>query len=157
MTKVSTVHDALESIITTSLSTYSGAKLNPHSLELNPEVMLQKGYGIVYGPGSNTNRQVGCHLSVSRQFIVLLTNLVSSQKGDEDGREALEKALLEDCVTLIKAIEDNPSLSTTAGVGGPALSAQWVSDDGVEYLNNKNSSFMFCQLVFDIEYMESLE
>lgn len=154
MSGVSTVHVALKSLITTTLTGYS--RINAYQLQNNPDLMLDKGYGISYGPGTNTNRQVGCHLSVSRAFLVLLTKQVTTMEYDEDGMTELEKSLLEDSILLVKAIEDNPTLATSAGQDGPAMSAIWESDEGIEFLEGKSGSYLLCQMTFNIEYMEAL-
>lgn len=149
MTKISTIRAALETIILGVVSGYQKIP-NPYELEKISNVILRQGYGIAFGPGSNTERQLSCQLSIDRDFAVILTREVAATEHDASGRETIEKSIFEDQYLIIKAIEKDSDLLATAS------RARYVSDNGLEYVGLENSRYFVLVSTFATEYFENL-
>ena len=148
MTSISNIRAALETMIDGVVTGYTKIA-NPYELEKISNVILRKGYGIAFGPGANTNREL-CQMSVDREFSVVLTREVAATEHDADGRETVEKAIFEDQHLIIKAIEAD------ASVGGTASRGRYISDGGIEYVGIENSRYYALVSNFAIEYFEQL-
>lgn len=148
-TQITAIRDQIKTLVETALPSYRQIA-NPYEIEKSPNVILRLGYGIAFGPGTNTNRELGCQLSVDREFAVVLTREVTALENNPDGREDVEKALFEDHYSLIKAIEKDPDLGETAA------RARYVSDSGLEYVALDNSRYFVLVSSFACEYFESL-
>lgn len=149
MTKISEIREQLETLITTALTGYRQIP-NPYEIEKTSNVILRKGFGIAFGPGTNTERMLSCQLSVDRDFSILLTREVAVTEHDAAGREAVEKSIFEDLHLLIKAIETDADLATKAS------RARYVSDNGLEYVGLENSRYFLIAATFAAEYFESI-
>jgi hypothetical protein len=62
MSTISSIYDALETLVSTELTDYTRLS-DSYFLEENPEIELTKGYGIVIGALQNTNRLLSCDLT----------------------------------------------------------------------------------------------
>ena len=149
MTKISQIYAALETVIETELPTYRKIP-NPYDSSANANVILRQGYGIVAGAGSNTNRVLGCEMSIARDFGVILTKQIAKTEHDADGRTNQEKALFEDQYLLVKSLEKNPSLTGTAAKVG------FVGDNGIEVLDLETGRYFVLVSQFNVEYFENL-
>jgi hypothetical protein len=149
MSKITEIRDNLQTLIETALPGMVQIP-NPYELEKTANIILRKGYGIAFGPATNTERQLGCQLSIEREFAVILTKEVTATDHDSSGREAIEKAIFEEQYLLIKAIEQSPDLS------GSASRARYLSDNGLEYVGLENSRYFVLQSTFACEYFEQL-
>lgn len=150
MSKISTIREDLETIIDGLLTGYQKIP-NPYELEKISNVILRKGYGIAFGPGANTNRQLGCQLSVDREFAIILTREVAATEHNAEARETVEKSIFEDQYLIIKAIEKDADL-----LGSSAANARYVSDNGLEYVGLENSRYFVLVSNFSTEYFENL-
>jgi hypothetical protein len=148
MTAISNVYTALESFVAAQLPTYKRLA-NGYAIEANSELILTKGWGLAIGPGTNSNRFVGCKHSTARQVVITLTNQASATEHDLANHKAQELAILEDAYKLRKAIESDPDLATTVAI------ATWSDDTGIEFLEGDRFRFYRIGLTFNVEYIES--
>lgn len=151
MSKVSDIYEALLDVLEAQLPSYTRIP-NAYDAGATPEPMLRKAYGIGFGPSSNTNRVVGCQMSVARTFDVLIVRQVTTTENNTAARAALEKEVFEAQKLVIAAIENNPSLSQTCA------NAAFVSDSGLDFVTGQTSQQKYFLLVstFACEYLENL-
>jgi hypothetical protein len=149
MTKITEIREEIETIIKAALPGYRQIP-NPYEIEKTSNVILKKGFGIAFGPGTNSERLLSCQLSVDREMAVILTRQVSSTEHDTDRREAIEKELFEEHFLIVRAIERDPSLNNKAA------RARYTSDNGLEFLSLENSRYFVLQSNFAFEYFEDL-
>lgn len=149
MSKITDIYDAWVTLVTAELPDYRRLP-NPYEASANANVILNKGYGIVAGAGSNTERKLGCKLSIARDFGIILTKQIAKTDHDTSGRANQEKALFEDQYTLIKALEMDPELS------GTAAKAFFVGDGGLEILELETGRYFVLASQFNVEYFETL-
>lgn len=148
MSEISTLYDAWISKIETSLSSYTRIP-DPYDPEANSTLLLTKGYGLGMGPATNVERFAAPKMSIRREFFVVLTNRITATESDSSGRGSLEKSLMEDHYTLVKAIEGEPTLN------GAAQVSRYVSDGGIEFLSGQRAKHFLLEIVFESEYFES--
>ena len=149
MSKVTTVYNALQALIEANLTSYSKIP-NPYVVDDNVALLLTKGYGIGYGAGENTERQVGCFLSINRLFTVVLVNQVTVTENNLTGISSLEKALMEDAVTLLDALEQDADLQ------GNSIKAVYRSDSGIGFIDSELGKYLLLEIEVGIEYLENL-
>lgn len=149
MSKISTIYDNLVTAVGGALTDYDQIS-NPYSPDENCELFMQKGFGIAFGPGANSERQVGCKLSVKRTFDVILLNLCGTTDNNLADVENFQKTMHEDQLLIIKAIEKDPDLDATVGM------IKFVDDSGLEFLETINNKFFLLQSTFMVEYFENL-
>ena len=148
MTKVSDIYDALNTLISGTLTTYSKLP-DPYNVEDNTELFLKKGYGIAFGDDTNTNRKVGCQkITINQQFEIPLMNLVTATDSNATGHASLEKLLLEDKFKIIKALENDNDLS------GSAMQARYIGGSAITYLEGDRGKYLLTGLFITIEYLE---
>jgi len=151
LTKISTIYDGWITLIDAELSGYTRIA-NPYDPEQNANLILEKGYGVGFGPGSNTGRFVGKLASIERDFNIVLVNKILALDGDQDNRAAIEKSLFEDQFKLTKALEINPTLAEAS------IKTFYISDGGIEFLKTENtkSKYYLLESVYSSEYLEDL-
>jgi len=149
MSKITEIRNEFETVIK-SVLTSARQIANPYEIEKTANVILKNGFGIAFGPGTNTERQLSCQLSIDREIAIVITRQVSATEHDTARREEIEKDILEDQFLVIKAIERDPSLNNKAA------RARYTSDNGLEYLLLENSRYFVLQSNFAFEYFEDL-
>lgn len=152
MSIISTAYDALLTRVETVLdvATNGHTRLpNPYKPEENNERFLVKGYGIVMGAGSNTQRLVNCKFTVNRQMEIVLTRQYFAREDDASAKADTEKALFEDQYLLINDFEKDISIN------GQTMYTRWESDSGIEYVSANTDRFLMLRTIFSLEYLES--
>lgn len=147
-TSISTIYDALVSLLSSKLTGYIQLP-NPYAPEENNELYLNKGFGVAFADGENTQRFVGCKLSVARTFNIILVNRIVTTDHNTTVRGSLEKSIMEDEFTIINELEKNPTLQ------GSAFKSLFVSDNGIEYLEGERMKYLFLVFNINIEYLEN--
>ena len=149
MSAFSTIYDAVDSLVSTALPSYTKA---PKSiiLEENPNLLMNSGYIISWGDGQNTNRFASCKLSISRIFTISLMNKVVSLETNATQLATQEKNMFNDQLTLVRAIENDVTL------GGTAVRSVYSSDGGIEFLAGDRINYYLLQTDLEIEYIENL-
>jgi len=149
MSKISTIYDNLVVAVNGSLTDYDQIT-NPYAPDENCELFLDKGFGIAFGPGANSERQLGCKISIKRTFDVMLINLCGTTENNLDDIENFQKTMHEDQFLIIKALENDSDLSTSAA------QIKFVDDNGLEFLETDRNKFFLLQSTFMVEYFENL-
>lgn len=149
MSLVADIYDKLHVIMSTELSTYTRIP-NAYEPNENPELFLRKGYGIGYGAGTNTNRQICDKFSIRRTYTIVLINQVYSTMTNSSSRGTFESSLMNDQKTLINAIENDITLT------GSCINARFVGDSGIEYVDGDSNKYILIESSFDIEYLETI-
>lgn len=151
MSIISNAYDALLTRLDTLYPSLSGWNRlpNPYKPEENTELFLRQGYGVAMGPGQNTNRQVNCKFSVSRDMVVILTRKYDALENDAVGKAVTEKQLFEDQYALINDLEQDISIN------GQTMYTRYISDGGIEYVRGDTDRFLILRTVFSLEYMET--
>lgn len=127
---------------------------NPYQVEQNTLATHDKGWGIALGPGSNTNRNLSCKLSINRTITVTFLRRRYANEMDIVPKETAEKQILEDQYILIKDFEKAPALNnSTSGI----TRFQYDSDGGIENVFEGNEAFIKLATTYNLEYFEHLE
>ena len=149
MSKISTLHDAIVTKISTNLSSYTQIP-NPYLIEEAPQTLLKKGFAVSIGPGTRTDRLLGCEVSWQRTFTITLINFVNARDNDTTSRETLIKNFLEDHYTLLTKFEID------GGLSGTAIDGIVTQDSGVEYIEIDTKPFILTEIELSVEYIEDL-
>ena len=151
MSKISTVFDNFVTLVDGQLTDHRQLP-DPYNIEDNMERILEKGYGVGYGAGTNTKRLVGCE-KVSREIelILVITRMMASTRHDITQLSTIQKNLHEDLFLVEKELcKNDPQLSNTVS---KAELLGWVELEPVEGERFKyirlGSSFLF-------EYFETI-
>ena len=149
MSKISTILDNLRTRVSTVLPTHKQLPFN-REIEENDTLFLSKGYAIAVGPGSNTNRNLSCRLSIARTAIITVTRAHFGVDRDITVRNTLEKDLLEDQFLIIDDLEKDPSLESVVA------QIKYESDNGIEEVFVDTGHFLKIETVYSFEYLETL-
>lgn len=149
MTKISTLHDAIVTKISSNLSSYTQIP-NPYDIPSNPKSLLTRGFGVAIGTGVRTDRLVGCQVSWERSFLITLVNYVNTTDTKITVRENITKGLLEDHYTLLTEFEID------GGLSGTATDAIINADGGVELLEFDEKPHFIMEIELVCEYIEDL-
>lgn len=151
MSKISDIFDDMNSEIAALLP---GATQFPDvlSLDTQPTGYLTFGFGVVFGPAVNTNRELGCKLSIQRSMAVVLTRLIGATDTDTGAFSAAQKQILEDQFLLIRNWEQEVTLAN-----GKAK-ILFSGDGGLEVLSTQDQAGRFFVLTsdFSVEYFEDI-
>lgn len=151
MSKISTVYGYIEDIIQAALPTYTKIP-DPYAVGGTAEALLRKAYGIGIGPGRNTEEDYGDVVTMEREFSVILVRQVTTTDNNSTARNALELALMEDHLTLVKAFQASAELDATVSV------STFDADGGIEFLAGDlpTQKYMMIVLSFITRYSENL-
>jgi hypothetical protein len=150
MTTISSVVDALETIVSSALPDWSRLP-NPYQTEANNKLVMAKAFGIAVGDGQPQRLELNNYGNV-RQFAVILVNQVFATEHDIEGRVAVDKELLEAYSTLRRAVE----LSQTLGLNG-VINTTYQSDTGLGFMSGADGlQFMVISIGFSVLYKETL-
>jgi len=159
MSAISQAYDAIETVVTTALPSASGwaQLINPYVPEANDDLTYEKAWGIAFGPGQNTNRQVGCDVSIQRSFTVTLcrkTYAGTLNRAPEQlsARKTAEKALFEDLKIIINDLEKSPTTNSS----NPIIKTSYVTDSGLEFVRGDSQNLLMIRAEFQTEYFEVL-
>ncbi len=153
MSKISTIHTALISIIGTTLFPEASGYFrlpNPYKLEKNPDIYLSQGWGLRIDEATNPRRQLSKSLTIDRVVRVPMTRKLYALAEDPVGRADAEKLLLEDHFLLVKQLETNATINESA------INANYISDSGVQMVRDTEDTFLFLETVFTVQYFENL-
>lgn len=149
MSVATTIFDNLIALVDSSLSGYTELP-DRITTEANPDRMLTKGFAVAYG-GEDNEKRILCNIAtLERSFSVILSNAIISTEHDTDRRKTLEKNIIEDAYTFIKALMNDITL------GGVAIDASYESQSAIEYLVDKddNDNFLVLSLEIAVKYQE---
>jgi len=148
MTVVSDIFDALDSLLDSTLSDYQEFP-NPYALESNADRILKKGYGFAYGPGTNSNRLVGCKHTFVQEFIVVLTNEINTTDHNLSAFKNIQKAIMEDVNSVFLAIENDEDIN------GTAVKAIYTSHGGLEIPEGDRDRYLSVEMSVEVEFFQN--
>ena len=149
MSDLSTIVDNLAAKVEATLSGYVRVA-NPYVVERNDQLALARGYGVGIGAGRPQNLYLGGKRAWERTFNVLLINLVTASPTDASGNATGEKALIEDCRSLARALELDQTLS------GVCTKIDYLGDSGVTLSESEIHKYISVSIDFAILYEEAL-
>jgi hypothetical protein len=147
-TKIEEIYDAICDILETSLSDYKRIT-NPYELTENSFLLLGKGYGIAIGPGTDTERYVGCLITERRSFAISIIRRMETTQNNLDKRVMIEKDILIDHDVLRKAFYNDSTL------GSKAIKSTITDDSGINFIDSDRLKFLAIELNLEVEYQES--
>jgi len=149
MSIAATIFDSLITLASGSLTGYTELP-DRITTEANSELMLVKGFAVVYGDEINENRILCNILTLERSFSLILSNAMTTTEHNTEARKTLEKNIIEDAYTFIKALMNDNTL------GGVAVDASYESQSAIEYLvdQDDNESFLVLSLDITVKYQE---
>jgi len=148
-TSSTTIFNNLVTLTGTALSAYTRIP-NPYALNENTGLYLKKGYGVAFGPGTRQDFHVGCKIGYQRIFNIVLTNLMAATEHDTTTRSGIEKALLEDFISLRIALEQDPTLSQSC------IKTEYGTDSGILYGATEEVKFITINIDLLCLYEEAL-
>lgn len=153
MSVISTAYDQMISRLGTlfpvTSATYQRLS-NPYDLESNASTMLDQGWGLAIGPGSNSNRNLCSVVTTVRTMNVVLTRCADAGENDDTTRDGVVKALLEDARSVVNDFERNVRLDTSD------TNCRFVSDGGVESFGGSEGSMYYAiRLTFEAEIFDA--
>jgi len=146
--RIEEIYDALATVIETALPAYVRFP-NPYVITENTYLHMKSGFGLAIGPGTDTERLVGCQLSWQRSFTVVLVKQVTTTQNNTALREGIEKDILDDHDALRKAVYANSTL------GSRAIKTTLISDGGVNFIDGDRLKFLSMEIEIVTEYLES--
>lgn len=149
MSDISTVYDAIITRVEAVLTSHKRLS-NPYKPDENSEKVLNKGYGVRFGPGVNTNRQFN-KLSVERTFGIVLTRRVYATEQAASKKASTEKSLFEDQKLILEDIEGDPTLGTSV-----VVKAAYTEDSGLEFVFVEKDNFLSLESIITVEYFEDI-
>lgn len=123
---------------------------NPYDVSDNNVQFLRQGFGLAIGPGTNTNRQLSCKMSVSREFRIVLSRSLDALEFGIDNKDASAKLLLEDAFTAVKSFEKEFRLDDDL------FNTIFISDTGIQPLAIDNFSIIYMEMTFNVELFDTL-
>lgn len=159
MSAISLAYDALNTLIGTTLPAASGwaELINPYVPESNDELTYEKAWGLAFGAGNNSNRVIGCEMSIQRSFTVTLCRKTFAgvlNRGPEQliARKTAEKALFEDLKLIVNELEKNVTVNNST----PIIKTVYVADSGLEFIRDDSHNLLMIRAEFQTEYFEKL-
>ena len=146
-TKISTIYDALVSVVGGVITTYKRIP-NPYFIDENNQLLLAKGFGIGVGSGTRRDLEV-CKLAWNRIFTVVLVQQITTTDNNVNDRIDIEKAMLEDHFAIIRAIESASTLN------GNDIKADVLGDSGMQFLTGDRLKYLSISIDINILYQET--
>ncbi len=156
MSNISTAYDAIKTRMETLFPVGSGyiQLVNPYDVDENTDSALKLGWGISFGSGTNTKRELSCRLSVARTIDITFTRARFRSEFNVAQQETNEKLLFEDQYLLIKDLEKEPAINNA--VSGITVFT-FESDGGVESVTGESDAYIKLVSSFNLEYFENLQ
>lgn len=149
MSTISIIYDNFKTILST-IYPNKRELTNPIAIERNADQLLTNGYGLSVGNAVNTNRLVGCQLSVSRDFTITITRQVEGINKDTASLDSAEKSLLEDHLLIINEAYKNGQLNFIC------TKVNYTSDSGIVEIITDQKKFLMIQIILSVEYFETI-
>ena len=150
MTKLTDAYAALRSFVSTALTGYTELT-NPYVIEDNSGLFLRQGYGVAYNTGDTTNRRANGSYTADHYLTVTITRLVAVTPNDGAGLRTLIDSIYTTADALIKAVENNPTLTAQVAV------CDWQSYGQIDFIIDEEGTdkFIALPLNFRVQYFET--
>lgn len=152
MSQPSLIYDAYLSLVDTELADYARI---PNGLDIigSGGILRCKGYAIIPTDGINTERLVGCKLSVIRNYTVSLVQQMTATVNNATSIDTIYKDLMEDALLVQTAVERSTVLNDSSNGLGVS---KFTDDSGVFFLAGEREKFIQLDMNFETEYFVSL-
>lgn len=149
MSKISTIYDLLYTKLQETLTDHVELQYS-NDIELNNDLAMKKGFAIHPGSGNITRRFGMCHYSIARN--ITITNTLANYGYDtlSASKKTSEKAVLENQIKIIEAIERDNQLSQNV------MKIDFSGDGGIEYIHVDQKNYVMLKSVFNVEYEEKI-
>jgi len=151
MSNISDAFDAIKALMQTTLPGHNQLT-NPYDIGENTTEQLLKGWGLAIGPGLNTQRQIGCDISIQRTFSIPLTRARHGNSLITSNKESNEKLLMEDHFLVVKAMEKDATVNDNLTITRCIFSG----DGGIESVYADEDHYITIVASFELEYFEDL-
>ena len=148
MSKIQEIYDALIVVIAGQLPDYTRLP-NPYAVEENTFLHMRSGFGVSIGPGTDTERYLGCLVTWQRDFTITLVRQVFTTQNNTALRVDLEKDILDDHDNLMKAVYNNSTLS------GKAIKTTAIADSGLSFIDGERLKFLAMEITVQVEYEDN--
>jgi hypothetical protein len=148
LSQIETIYDALVALVAAELPDYMRFP-NPYVIDTNTFLHQRSGFGVSIGPGTDTERYLGCLVTWQRDFNVTLVRQITTTPNNTALRSAIEKEILDDHDKLRKAIYLSNTLS------GNAIKSTLIADSGLNFIDGDRLKFLALEMTVQIEYEES--
>jgi hypothetical protein len=106
MSRISQIYDNFLALTAGQLPNHKQIP-DPYNVDENMERILEQGFGIGFGPGTNTARLIGCKLSRQVELNLIITRIMSTTRHDLTTLGNIQKALHEDLFLVEKELYKN--------------------------------------------------
>lgn len=146
-TKIEDIYDEVCDLVEAALPNAKRFP-NPYQMEVNALGRVDSAYGIVVGPGQNTERYVGCLISWQRTFTLRLLRKIVTTENNLGKRVTIEKGILADHDAVQKAFYNST-------LNGQVIKTIVSDDSGIEFLDGDTLKFLLMEMTITVEYQES--
>jgi len=149
-TKATQIYDQLVAKVHATLTTYTELP-ESYAIEENPSYLMAKSFAVGFGSETNEELHACALLNFERSFSVILVNKIAATINNRTDRATCEKALIEDGMTLIKALHNDLTL------GGYATVNRYIESSGIEYVvtNEGTEKFISINLTIAVKYQDT--
>lgn len=156
MSAISSAYDNLLTVVQAALPTHKEL-INPYAPELNDDLTYEAAWGVAFADGINTNRVVGCEISIQRSMLVTLCRKIKAGTLNRTTetittRRTAEKNLFEDLYQVINDFENSPTVNNS----NPIIKTVYEADSGLEFIRTERHDLIMVRASFRIEYFETL-
>jgi hypothetical protein len=148
-TKIADIYDSIVTKLETILPNFQRVP-NPYALDENTAILLRKAFGLAIGPGTNTERYVGCIATWERDYTIGLVTQVVNTENDTLGRAMVEKDIIDAHREILLAFETDSTLS------GQCIKAVITDDGGINYIQGAESKYLALEITLRVEYQEPI-
>lgn len=151
MSKISLIHDAIYTLLGTTLFPTKLELSDALILDNNPDLVKSNGYGASFEEATNTERFTSCQFSIARNVNIVLTKEVYASQSDNSAFKVAEKELLEDQYALLNEMEKNDTIDSLV------INRKYLNDSGLQRLLDSDGykQFLVINTTFEIEYTEN--
>lgn len=121
---------------------------NPYDVTDNTKGFLRQGWGMAFGPVTNTNLLLCKTVTTDNEVRVLITRELAAMETDVERKHDSIKALLEDLRDVINDLDRADTLET---IGVNILS---VSTNGIETVRGDNFAYLYVELVCTVKFFD---
>lgn len=156
MSAISEAYDDFIGLMAATLPNHSEL-INPYAPEMNDDLTYEAAWGLAVAEGENTNRVVGCEVSIERRWLVTLSRKIKAGTLNRNAttvsaRRTAEKNLFEDLDLVIGAFEKHPTVNSST----PIVKTVYESDSGLEFVRTERHDLIMVRAVFRTEYFKAL-
>lgn len=156
MSAISSAYDNLLTVVQAALPSHKEL-INPYVPEMNDELTYESAWGVAFQEGLNTNRVVGCEISIRRTMLVticrkIFAGTLNRTSDSITRRRTAEKALFEDLYQVINDLEHSPTTNNS----NPIIKTVYQADSGLEFVRTERHDLIMVRASFELEYFEHL-